>query len=84
MRAPRIPVNPDMQESRYSSEAQKGLVSSLVKNEKSFGNGRMKTLADLNLSPTKLISDGIFTNKVLLATIHKVFIWQLKSGEVFW
>ena len=28
-RAPRIPVNPDIPESRYSSEAQKGLVSSL-------------------------------------------------------
>ena len=28
-RAPRIPVNPDIRESRYSSEAQKGLVSSL-------------------------------------------------------
>ena len=28
-RAPRIPENPDIQESRYSSEAQKGLVSSL-------------------------------------------------------
>ena len=27
--APRIPVNPDIRESRYSSEAQKGLVSSL-------------------------------------------------------
>ena len=28
-RAPQIPVNPDIRESRYSSEAQKGLVSSL-------------------------------------------------------
>ena len=28
-RAPRIPVNPDIRESRYSSEAQKGFVSSL-------------------------------------------------------
>ena len=31
MRTPRIPVNPDIRESRYSSEAQKGLVSSLHK-----------------------------------------------------
>ena len=29
LRAPQIPVNPDIRESRYSSEAQKGLVSNL-------------------------------------------------------